>query len=65
MQKYGNEHRAAYRQCNEPVFKGSYVEFFIAVDDRGNYYNFEFNTLGTRLGSYGKIDTSVQNLLNT
>ncbi len=49
-----NTHRAICRISNEPVFKDSCVEFFIAVDDSGNYYNFEFNSLGTCLASYGK-----------
>jgi len=47
-------HRATYQLPNEPVFKDSCVELFIAVDDSGNYYNFEFNSLGTCLASYGK-----------
>jgi hypothetical protein len=47
-------HRAVYTQPNDPVFKDSCVELFIAVDQSGNYYNFEFNTLGACLASYGK-----------
>jgi len=47
-------HLATYRTSNEPVFKDSCVEFFIAVNGSGNYYNFEFNSLGTCLASYGK-----------
>ncbi|WP_342645579.1 carbohydrate-binding family 9-like protein [Mucilaginibacter sp. CSA2-8R] len=46
-------HLATYTISNEPVFKDSCVEFFIAVDDSGSYYNFEFNSLGTCLASYG------------
>ncbi len=49
-----NTHLARYTISNQPVFKDSCVEFFIAVDDSGNYYNFEFNSLGTCLASYGK-----------
>ena len=47
-------HQATFTQPNDPVFKDSCVEFFIAIDDSGNYYNFEFNSLGTCLASYGK-----------
>jgi hypothetical protein len=47
-------HLATYRTSNEPVFKDSCVEFFIAINESGNYYNFEFNSLGTCLASYGK-----------
>ncbi|MDB5208419.1 MAG: hypothetical protein JWR72_3494 [Flavisolibacter sp.] len=46
-------HQAVYRQTNDPVFKDSCVEIFIAVDDSGGYYNFEFNSLGTCLASFG------------
>lgn len=49
-----NAHSATFKQHNEPVYKDSCVEFFIAIDDSGNYYNFEFNSLGACLASYGK-----------
>lgn len=56
LKYYINEtsHLATYRASNDPVFKDSCVEFFIAVGNSGNYYNFEFNSLGTCLASYGK-----------
>src|SRR5437588_2682188 len=41
-----------FTQPNDPVYRDSAVEFFIAFDDEG-YYNFEFNSLGTCLGGYG------------
>ncbi len=44
---------ARYKQPNEPVYRDSAVEFFIAFDQNG-YYNLEFNSLGTCLGGYGK-----------
>jgi len=47
-------HRAVYTSPNDPVYKDSCVEMFIAVDNSGAYYNFEFNSLGTCLSSYGK-----------
>jgi len=43
---------ARYTQPNDPVYRDSCVEFFIAFDD-GGYYNLEFNSLGTCLGAYG------------
>ncbi|WP_419803363.1 carbohydrate-binding family 9-like protein [Mucilaginibacter sp.] len=49
-----SSHQAIYQHPNDPVFKDSCVEFFIAVDGSGNYYNFEFNSLSTCLASYGK-----------
>lgn len=47
-------YRATYTRSNDPVFKDSCVEFFVAVDGSSNYYNFEFNGLGTCLASYGR-----------
>lgn len=44
--------RAAYLHSNEPVYRDSCVEFFISFDG-GNYYNFEFNCIGTVLLGYG------------
>jgi hypothetical protein len=45
--------RAAYRQSNEPVYRDSCVEFFLAPGDPKTYYNLEFNCLGTCLLGYG------------
>jgi hypothetical protein len=44
---------ARYRQINDPVYKDSCVEFFIAFDEDEAYYNLEFNRLGTCFGSFG------------
>jgi hypothetical protein len=45
--------KAVYRQINDPVYKDSCVEFFIAFNGEKNYYNLEFNCLGTALVGYG------------
>jgi len=45
--------KADYREINDPVYKDSCVEFFIAFDNEPNYYNLEFNRLGTALVGYG------------
>ena len=45
--------KAIYNNSNEPVYRDSCVEFFVAFDDEG-YYNLEFNAIGTCLASYGK-----------
>ena len=44
---------ARFTQPNEPVYRDSAVEFFIAFDQKG-YYNLEFNSLGTCLGGFGQ-----------
>ena len=44
---------ARYRNTNDPVYKDSCVEFFIAFGDENSYYNLEFNRLGTCLGGFG------------
>lgn len=55
---------ARYRRPNDPVYKDSCVEFFIAFEEEQAYYNFEFNCLGTcRLG-FGANRTDRQ-LLST
>jgi len=48
-----DEMLARYCQHNQPVYTDSCVEFFIAFDDDLNYYNFEFNPLGTCLAAWG------------
>lgn len=49
-----NELIAYYREINDPVYKDSCVEFFIKFDDDNvNYYNLEFNCMGTALVGYG------------
>lgn len=44
--------KAEYRNTNDPVYKDSCVEFFLSFDGN-NYYNLEFNCLGTALIGYG------------
>lgn len=46
--------RATYLKTNDPVYKDSCVEFFVAFDGEQAYYNLEFNRLGTCLASYGQ-----------
>jgi hypothetical protein len=45
--------KAVYREINDPVYKDSCVEAFIAFDNESSYYNLEFNCLGTALAGYG------------
>jgi hypothetical protein len=45
--------RAVYRKTNDPVYKDSCVEFFIAFDGEESYYNLEFNSLGTCRFGFG------------
>ena len=44
---------ARYRNTNDPVYKDSCVEFFIALADDDAYSNIEANRLGTCLVGYG------------
>ena len=44
---------ARFKEINDPVYRDSCVEFFIAFDDETAYYNIEFNRLGTCLGRFG------------
>ncbi|MDB5061653.1 MAG: hypothetical protein JWP67_1496 [Mucilaginibacter sp.] len=48
-----NELIANYREINDPVYHDSCVEFFIKFDKDVNYYNLEFNCMGTALVGYG------------
>lgn len=45
--------KAIYRQINDPVYKDSCVELFIAFNNESHYYNLEFNCMGTALVEYG------------
>lgn len=45
--------QARYNKPNDPVYKDSCVEFFISFGDDVNYYNLEFNSLGTCRAGYG------------
>lgn len=53
---------AKFTKANDPVYKDSCVEFFIALDGEDSYYNFEFNAKGTCLAGYGSSATN-RNLL--
>jgi len=52
--------RALHRKTNDPVFQDSCVEFFISFDDDKEYYNLEFNCIGTCLLGFGKGRTARQ-----
>ncbi|MDX2432061.1 MAG: carbohydrate-binding family 9-like protein, partial [Bacteroides sp.] len=45
--------RAVNTNFNTPVWEDSCVEFFLSLERDNNYYNFEFNAIGTVLGAYG------------
>ncbi len=45
--------RAANTSINSRVWDDSCVEFFISFDDTSNYYNLEFNCIGTACAGYG------------
>src|SRR5690606_29137424 len=45
--------KATYIRANENVYEDSCVEFFISLDGKKNYFNFEFNVLGTGLIGFG------------
>lgn len=44
---------AVHRITNQPVYKDSCVEFFISFNNEDEYYNFEFNCIGTCLAGFG------------
>ena len=45
--------QATYRRNNAPVSEDSCVEFFISLDGGRDYYNFEFNCIGTCKAGFG------------
>lgn len=45
--------RATYSHTNDPVYKDSCVEMFLSFNDENEYYNIEFNLLGTCMAGYG------------
>jgi hypothetical protein len=57
--------RAIYKQPNEPVYKDSCVEFFVAFGDEREYYNFEFNCAGTCMVGFGAKRTNRKLLPET
>jgi hypothetical protein len=56
--------RASYRQSNEPVYRDSCVEFFLAPGEGPTYYNLEFNCIGTCLMAYGTQDLGGRQFLS-
>ncbi|WP_293945987.1 MULTISPECIES: carbohydrate-binding family 9-like protein [unclassified Sphingobacterium] len=56
--------RGNYAEANQNVWEDSCVEFFISFDDRKNYYNIEFNLIGTGLIGYGSPDKATRNRLS-
>ncbi len=55
--------KAQYIRPNEPVYEDSCVEFFISFDNKQQYYNLEFNALGTGLIGYGPQTKALRNRL--
>ena len=47
------ETKAVYTEINQPVYRDSCVEFFIAFGNNKEYYNLEFNSIGTCLAGFG------------
>lgn len=45
--------QALHWQTNSPVYRDSCVEFFVGIGEEENYYNFEFNCIGTCLAQFG------------
>jgi len=45
--------KSNYLVANDPVYKDSCVEFFMAIGEDEKYYNLEFNCIGTCLAAYG------------
>lgn len=45
--------KTTYLVSNDPVYKDSCVEFFLAIGDDNQYYNLEFNCIGTCRAGYG------------
>ena len=57
--------KGQYIRPNENVWEDSCVEFFLSLDNKQHYYNFEFNVLGTGLVGYGTADKSTRHRLDT
>jgi hypothetical protein len=56
--------QANYRQNNAPVSNDSCVEFFIALDNGNEYYNFEFNCIGTCKAGFGNKNRNERDYLS-
>lgn len=57
--------RASFMRHNDEIWKDSCVEFFISLDDRKTYYNFEFNLIGSGIIGYGSINKEERARLNS
>lgn len=58
--------KAQYVRINEAVWEDSCVEFFVSFDGKkSNYYNIEFNVLGTGLTGYGSSAKNERKRLET
>lgn len=57
--------KGQYIRPNENVWEDSCVEFFLSLDGKRTYYNFEFNVLATGLIGYGSAIKSERNRLST
>ena len=52
--------RAFWQTSNSPVFEDCCVEFFISFDQQEEYYNLEFNCIGTCLFAFGNNNSGRQ-----
>src|SRR5690606_16587199 len=57
--------RANAVRPNESVWEDSCIEFFVSFDGSGNYYNLEFNILGTGLIGYGPAEKNDRQRFNS
>lgn len=57
--------RALAIRHNEDIWKDSCVEFFISLDEKKTYYNFEFNAVGAGIIGYGTAEKSNRARLNS
>jgi len=51
--------KACYTAINSPVYKDSCVEFFISFNGE-DYYNFEFNCIGTAFAAFGTSNKATR-----
>jgi len=52
--------RAKYDKINDPVYRDSCFEFFISPDNDDQFYNYEFNCIGTSYLAFGKLRINRQ-----
>lgn len=57
--------RAMYMKHNDDIWKDSCVEFFVSLDGKQTYYNFEFNMIGSGLIGYGSKEKEERARLNS